>query len=343
MNDILAQLVAALEHGETLVQATILTHEGSTPRSAGSRMLLAADGPGLRIVVGSVGGGLVEAQVMAAGALVLADGQRRVVTFDLTGELAAGADMICGGRLRVFLERLEPADLPLFRELAGALDRGERRLRLTPLCGGQSTLLDPAEPGQADPLFSAALAAGQAIAAPVTLTHAGGSYVLEPWAGACPLYIFGAGHVSRPTALVAALAGFQVTVLDDRPEFANAERFPQAETTVLDGYGDCFAGLSPGPGACVVIVTRGHVHDAEVLAQALKTRAGYIGMIGSRRKRDAIYDRLRGLGFTDADLARVHCPIGLAIGAETPEEIAVSINAELIAHRAGIPSARFRG
>jgi xanthine dehydrogenase accessory factor len=347
MNDILTQLVAALERGETPVQATILTHEGSTPRSAGSRMLLAADGPGVRIVVGTVGGGLVEAQVMAAGALVLADGQRRVVTFDLTGELAAGADMICGGRLRVFLERLEPGDLPLLHRLVQTLEQGLGCLRLVPLKQGPAALLlfEGKISGTDLPanLEQAARRAGEGITAPVALEHAGASYVLEPWAGASPLYIFGAGHVSRPTAQVAALAGFRVTVLDDRPEFANAGRFPQAKATVLDGYGDCFAGLCPGPGALVVIVTRGHVHDAEVLAQALRTRAGYIGMIGSRRKRDAIYDRLRGQGFTDADLARVHCPIGLAIGAETPEEIAVSINAELIAHRAGIPSARGQG
>jgi len=276
----------------------------------------------------------VEAQVIATGAQVLADGQRRVERFDLTGELAAGADMICGGRLRVFLERLSPADLPLFRKLASALAQGGRLLRLTPLSGGQSMLLDPAAPGQADPLSNSALAVGRGISAPVALEHAGTSYVLEPWAGASPLYIFGAGHVSRPTAQVAALAGFRVTVLDDRPEFANALRFPQAETIVLDGYNGCFASLSAGPGAFVVIVTRGHVHDAEALAQALRTRAGYIGMIGSRRKRDAVYEQLRGQGFTDADLARVHCPIGLDIGAETPEEIAVSINAELISHRA---------
>ncbi|MDP3428020.1 MAG: XdhC family protein, partial [Humidesulfovibrio sp.] len=120
----------------------------------------------------------------------------------------------------------------------------------------------------------------------------------------------------------------------DRAEFASAERFPQAQTRVLDSYGDCFAGLAAGPEAFVVIVTRGHVHDAEVLAQALRTRAGYIGMIGSRRKRDAVYALLRGQGFGEADLGRVRCPIGLEIGAETPEEIAVSIIAELIACRA---------
>jgi xanthine dehydrogenase accessory factor len=165
-------------------------------------------------------------------------------------------------------------------------------------------------------------------------SHAGRSFALEPWTAASPLLIFGAGHVSRPTAQVAALCGFAVTVLDDRLDFANAARFPQAETRVLESFTDCFHGLPCGPEAFVVIVTRGHAFDAEVLAQALRTRAGYIGMIGSRRKRDAVYQRLRGQGFTDADLARVSCPIGLDIGAETPEEIAVSIVAELIQSRA---------
>lgn len=351
MNDILACLVAALERGESLAQATILTHEGSTPRSAGSRMLLVARAErdmyasarsGVGILAGTVGGGLVEARVMAAGAQVLADGLRRVERFDLTGELAAGADMICGGRLSVFLERLTPGDLPLFRELALAHTQGCRRLRLTPLSavdGGPSRLLDPAD-APSDPLAQAACEAGRGVAAPLMLEHSGRAYVVEPFAAASPLYVFGAGHVSRPTAQVAALSGFAVTVLDDRPEFANAERFPAARPVVLASFDGCFAGLACDENASVVIVTRGHVHDADVLAQALFTKAGYIGMIGSRRKREAVYDRLRGQGFSNAELARVRCPIGLSIGAETPEEIAVSIVAELIAHRASAASAR---
>lgn len=348
MSGLLSTLLGCLEQGENLAQAIILTHEGSTPRSAGSRMLLAgAEGGIARIAAGTVGGGLVEARVMAAGAQVLADGQRRVVSFDLTGELAAGADMICGGRLRVFLERLTPADLPLLRRLEQALAQGLGCLRLIPLDEGAPALLLPGGGCFGAELSAelelAARRAGEGVNAPVIFEHAGRAYALEPWVGASPLYIFGAGHVSRPTAQVAALCGFAVTVLDDRPEFANAGRFPQAETTVLKGYGDCFASLCAGAGAFVVIVTRGHVHDAEVLAQALKTSAGYIGMIGSRRKREAIYDRLRGQGFTDADLARVHCPIGLSIGAETPEEIAVSIVAQLIAHRAKASGAGSHG
>lgn len=122
---------------------------------------------------------------------------------------------------------------------------------------------------------------------------------------------------------------------DDRAEFANAERYPRArEVSVLDSFADCFDEL--GSDDYVVIVTRGHLHDRDVLAQALNTGAGYIGMIGSSRKREGVYRSLLAGGYTEDDLQRVHCPIGLAIGADTPEEIAVSIVAEMIRNRAGL-------
>jgi xanthine dehydrogenase accessory factor len=125
-------------------------------------------------------------------------------------------------------------------------------------------------------------------------------------------------------------------VLDDRPEFASSERFPRAEQIkVIPSFPQAFEGLEIDRDGYVVIVTRGHLHDKTVLEQALKTDAGYIGMIGSRRKRDLIYRELLTKGFSQAELGRVHAPIGLAIGAETPEEIAVSIVAELIQVRAG--------
>jgi xanthine dehydrogenase accessory factor len=218
------------------------------------------------------------------------------------------------------------------------VEGGERCLLAVPLEGGPRTLvpshgspLGADLPGQ---LLESVRSAGKDVRAPVVFTSLDDRWFLEPWIGPSPLYIAGAGHVSRPTAQVAAMAGFRVTVLDDRPEFANARRFPQAHEIRVQDLHSCLEDLPIGPDASLVIVTRGHVHDAAVLAQALRTPAGYIGMIGSRRKRDSIYQLLRGHGFGDADFARVHCPVGLDIGAETPEEIAVSIVAELIQNRA---------
>ncbi|MDQ7830470.1 MAG: XdhC family protein [Desulfovibrionaceae bacterium] len=340
MNDIVETLLARLEAGESVVRAAIVAQEGSAPRGAGALMLVFAD----KTIAGTVGGGLVEARVMDAAAVVLAEGQARVMDFNLTGEMAAGADMICGGRLRIFLERLDPDQAGLFSTLRDSLETGERCLLATPLDapadGGGKILLagdDRAvSPDKTPPDDQAALRrAGENLLAPACVVAGGRRYFLEPCQGRPRLFLMGAGHVSRATAAIAGLAGFSVTVLDDRPQFASRERFPTAFEVAVADMEDCFAGRIITPRDLVVIVTRGHLHDATVLAQTLGTEARYVGMIGSRRKRDAIYDRLRTQGATDADLARVHCPVGLPIGAETPEEIAVSIVAELIAVRAG--------
>lgn len=340
MTDLLRTLVAWLGEGTPVAAATIVTHEGSTPRGAGSKMIVRGGGA----MHGTVGGGLVEARVLTAASRVLADGVPGVVDFDLTGELAAGADMVCGGKLRVFLERIDPGpEGELYAQLLERLERGERCLMAVPMGGGARTLAPGRGPALGAELPGALLenarAAGRDLRAPVVFAVMDTRWLLEPWTGPAPLYIAGAGHVSRPTAQVAALAGFRVTVLDDRPEFASSERFPTAHEISVCDLRACLEGMPVGPESSVVIVTRGHVHDADVLAQALRTPAGYIGMIGSRRKRDSVYGRLREKGFTDADFQRVHCPVGLDIGAETPEEIAVSIVAELIQARAERESA----
>jgi len=155
--------------------------------------------------------------------------------------------------------------------------------------------------------------------------------LVEPIRKPNTAYLLGAGHVALPTAHMAALVGFRVVVLDDREAFANTARFPEAHAVrVLADFERPFEGLQVDRDSFIVIVTRGHLHDKTALAQALKTDAAYIGMIGSRRKRDQIFKRLLAEGFSEADLRRVHSPIGLNIGAETPEEIAVSIVAEMI-------------
>jgi xanthine dehydrogenase accessory factor len=146
------------------------------------------------------------------------------------------------------------------------------------------------------------------------------------------LYLFGGGHVSTALARVAHLAGFSISVIDDRASFANAERFPMAEQ-VLTSYDEAFAKLKPNASAYLVIVTRGHKDDMRVLEWAVGTDARYVGMIGSKRKVISVYKALEKQGIPMEKFARVHAPVGLEIGALTPEEIAVSVTAELIAVR----------
>ncbi|MCJ7605271.1 MAG: XdhC family protein, partial [Dehalococcoidales bacterium] len=160
--------------------------------------------------------------------------------------------------------------------------------------------------------------------------------LLEPVRNVTTLYCFGAGHVAQPTARIAAMAGFRVVVMDDRAEWADTERFPEAhEVKVIEDYRSVFKEYEFGDEDYIVIVTRGHQYDHVVLEEALKTGAGYIGMIASRRKRDAVFQLLRARGVKGEELQRVCSPIGLDIGAETPEEIAVSVVAELIKKRSG--------
>jgi xanthine dehydrogenase accessory factor len=149
------------------------------------------------------------------------------------------------------------------------------------------------------------------------------------------VYIFGAGHISREVNELAQRVGFSTVVLDDREEYANRQRFGvPAEIIVLGSFEDCLKDAKLDEDSYVVIVTRGHVYDKVVLAQCLRTKAGYIGMIGSLRKKETIYRALLAEGFTQEDLNRVHCPIGLKMETETPAEIAVSIVGELIDERA---------
>jgi xanthine dehydrogenase accessory factor len=149
------------------------------------------------------------------------------------------------------------------------------------------------------------------------------------------VYIFGAGHCGEKLARIVHTVGFETVVIDDREEFANAARIPEADEILVPEKLDApFDSIVFGPDSYIVIVTRGHVHDELVLRRALRTNAGYIGMIGSKNKRETIYRHLTADGFTSSDIERVHSPIGIDIGAETPEEIAVSITAELIKVRA---------
>ena len=153
---------------------------------------------------------------------------------------------------------------------------------------------------------------------------------IEPIIPPPTLYIFGGGHIAFPLSRMGKMAGFRVAVVDDRLEYANPERFPEADQTIADDYVNTFSQLSIDNSSYIVIVTRGHAFDQTVLEWAITTQAKYLGMIGSRKKIKTTYDNLKRKGIAEHQLNRVHAPIGLEINAETPEEIAVSIMAEII-------------
>jgi xanthine dehydrogenase accessory factor len=346
MDPIVASACDFLDQGRGFVLATIIRQQGSAPRTAGTRMLITP----AQEIVGTIGGGSLEGQTMQAVARMGPGAPARVLSFDLTNKDAADMEMICGGLVLVLLDYIQPDDSnrALFHRWRESLSQG-RRAVLVSIAQGDEThiqriehaVLDSDGGVHGDFDFSAdtmeKLSRLMTQPAQIHVLHLEDRLIVaDPGQIAPTLYIFGGGHVARPTAHLAAMTGFNVVVLDDRPEFSAAERFPEAmETRTIASFETAFDNLPVNGSAYIIIVTRGHLHDRTVLAQALKTPAAYIGMIGSRRKRDTIYERLLEDGYTAADMDRVHSPIGLAIGADTPEEIAVSIVAEMIAVRAG--------
>jgi xanthine dehydrogenase accessory factor len=332
--------------GERVAVVTILRLRGSGPRRAGSRMLVPASGAN----IGTIGGGWLEAEAIRSAREVLATGQSLVRTLSLSQEAAAETGMICGGTVDLLMECLDGSDAALAEffghvaAMVGSHQPGflvtvvEHSAQTLGISRGLSDEHGAVLAGDLPTLDDQPWVAGVAAPTQPTLWQEGDRLVfIDPLNPPKTVWIFGAGHIAESLAPLCTLVEFRVVVLDDRTEFANVQRFPSAtEVRVLPAYASALDDLPIGVDALVVIVTRGHLWDQVVLAQALRTEAAYIGMIGSRRKRDTIYRALAEEGFSAAELQRVHCPIGLAIGAETPQEIAVSIVAELIAVCSGM-------
>lgn len=362
MHALCARINKALNSGP-LVLASIITQSGSAPRTAGARMLVVPDRP----IQGTIGGGRYEAESLSLALELLKKPPAQpdshkipayAVFFALNS--ASDMDMICGGDVLVLLELISPTahNIDLFSAaaeaerndaafiLASRLDFEEKELFAL---SGQEPGVGCTEremfiqgrqyPGLSTD-FKNTLEEAYVVNAPFIRNLAGASWLFEPFLPAERIHIFGAGHVSLALARLAADTGFSSSVIDDRAEFANSTRFPHSQllrppSLKESEIGSYFAQSNPGGRDAIVIVTRGHAFDRDALAAALRTDAGYIGMIGSSPKRRQVYASLLESGFTEQDLSRVFSPIGLSIRAETPEEIAVSIMAQLIQWRHG--------
>ena len=353
--NIYTEILNLSEAGIPAVMATVVQKAGSSPGPEGARCLLSVG----KVVFGSVGGGRVEAEACAASSRVNSTGRPLKMFFKLDGTDAAETDMLCGGEVTLFLEPaapVHPGDRALFERLGEITSGGGRGVVATALDedrwlpgggvpkilverdGRVTGTLRPAGVPAMDPdLDLEHLLRGRGPEMRRVEDEAGRSITLfmEPVGRRAALYVFGGGHVSRALVPAASMVDFHVTVVDDRAEYSKPGDFPQADRVLLRPFENVFEGLKVDEDSFLVIATRGHVHDMTVLIQALRSDACYIGMVGSSRKREAIFRRLLDRGFTESDLSRVHTPVGLDIGAETPAEIAVSIVAELVEVRSG--------
>jgi len=341
MKKLMKEACTLLAEGEDLVLVTVCGKTGSAPRMAGARMIVRRDGR----IAGTIGGGLMEAVAIQDAKKAFSHKQSLSKKFDLSNADAAITDMICGGNMEIYLEHI-PADaenLALFKTLLTALDKGRRLTLVSQLTGkgpaNHRFLMDDkgqlSEGSVSESLLAAVKKVRSSTSSPTVISHDNVDYLISYFSITGELFLIGAGHVAVCTAEAAARVGFRVIVIDDREEFASQERFPTSdEVRVIPHFANCFNDYVVNHDSYLVIVTRGHMHDYEVLKQALATEAGYVGMIGSRKKRDTIYNSLLANGTSQAQIDRVHSPIGLPIEADTPEEIAVSIVAELIQQRA---------
>ncbi|MDP1892201.1 MAG: XdhC family protein, partial [Gemmatimonadaceae bacterium] len=320
--------------------ASVVRRRGSLPMSATAKLLVTADGARF----GTVGGGCLEADVMEQALDVC---ERRVpmcTSHTLNAELAGDYGLTCGGTAEVFIEPVIPdaALAALYAEAAAVVARGDRAVlataRVWPDGAPRKVLLTAGRTigvGDDAALRAAAADFDRRREEPAL----GDDLVVEALVGAPRLVVFGAGHVGARICEAAAFAGWRVTIVDDRAEFADAARVPRAERVLVCDFSDVRSAAVAATD-CVVICTRGHQHDALIAAQVAPLRPRFIGMLGSRRKAALTAQALRGWGVDSSDVERIVCPVGLDVAADTPEEIAIAVVAQLVAVRRQMVGAR---
>lgn len=343
MREVLADVERWQAAGERVALATVVSVVGSAPRGLGATLAVSEGGE----VSGSVSGGCVEPAVIEEGLRAIRTGQPKLLQFGITeAQNVEQIGLSCGGEIRVFVERL--ADVDALRDAILA----ERPIaRATVIAGAEpagASIVVPETDAPAGSLGDATLDAAAVAAARQRLARGdAGTARLAPTAGeerevffavfpAPPsLVIIGAGHIAIPLTSIARVLGYHVTVVDAREAFATRERFPEADELLVAWPDEALSRLPLTRNTAVAVLTHDAKFDEPALVAALATPVGYIGAIGSRGTRRERDERLRAQGITEEQLARIHGPIGLDIGAKTPEEIALAIMAQIVATRHG--------
>jgi xanthine dehydrogenase accessory factor len=337
MRDLLQAWQTLNEQGVSTVLCRLVETRGSTPQKPGAAMLILPDGSQR----GTLGGGCVEAEVKREALLALQSGTPQLLAMSLDDDYGWGDGHICGGRMAVLIEPLAAAPAAeYYQTLVAELATGKG-------CWEWIGLTEHAPLPKAACLLSAADGTTRTALRTTLMTlpldppelarrpkpSVEHGAALLPHPPRSTLILIGGGHVGEALAQLATQLDFDVTVVDDRPEFVTPDRFPTARERLSGNLESLLAGLAITPATFCVIVTRGHQHDEEALFHLIRRDAGYLGMIGSKRKVRLVLDDLRNAGVDEEAIRRVHAPIGLDIGSQTVPEIAVSIAAELVAVR----------
>ncbi len=348
MRDVYSELIGLLKAGKPLAWATIVSSSGSTPQKAGSHALYSTGG----LLAGTIGGGIIEAQVGQMALDAIREKRSGINEF-LLDDSPDGEGALCGGRAEILLDGDPGKHLEVLEEVAEAfhsrvaggmlcrVDIENNAARVSrkwvpAKAGGPLEILD----GMTAELLRAGYTQAGSPAAFYELEFSssgkeGKVRIFYQHITPMPrLIIAGAGHVGKAVSHLGNLLDFEVTVIDDREEFANPRNLPDADHILCNDLALTLEGSRPGPGDYIVIVTRGHQHDTECLKKVLGSGAAYIGMIGSKAKVAGVKRSSLGEGWaSESDWDRIHSPIGLEIGSKSVQEIAVSIAAELILER----------
>mgnify|MGYP001350573131 FL=1 len=350
MREVFREAVSELEKGRRVVVATVVRTKGSTPQKPGAKLLVRHDGSG----VGTLGGGCVEGDIwFAAKELMKRGGPSEYRDYELNEEMAAEDGLVCGGTMYFLIDPVyQPGDyIDVAREIDGAY-RGEDAVAV-------ASVVKPAE-GQPAPIGARLLVrengsmegtlGSEALDRDASrkardlmvlgkndyvVAENGAEYFVEAYTTPPQMVLCGGGHVSKAIAPLAKTVGFRVFITDDREEFANADRFPEADRLVVAAPEDALPQLPINQNTFIIVATRGHRYDNVALDVAARTPAKYVGLMGSRRKTILIYEDLLRGGMPIERVREIRSPIGLDVRARTPEEIAVSIIAEVLMFRLG--------
>jgi xanthine dehydrogenase accessory factor len=337
--------------GRPFAVATVVRTHGSTPQTIGAKLVVTGDA--LERPYGTLGGGCVEADAILAAREALASGERSLREYQLTEDLAWNTGLVCGGTMWILAERGDLAlkcggrnVLPdLVRAAAGGppvavvtglarIDRGYTFSGRIAVHAGGERIGSLGSDALDERASSAAVAQLDKGPARLLAPDEGHELLIEPVTGRPRVVIAGGGHVAKAIARQARLVDFDVTVIEDRPEFARPERFEGA--TVLSGdVAAAIRSLAFGAQDYLVVATRGHKMDADCVLAGAGTNVRYIGLLGSRRKTVLIAEMLREHGIEPDRLAAIHSPVGLDLGGRTPAEIALAILAEIVQLRYG--------
>lgn len=335
-------LVEMCDRAAGFALATVLQTDGSTPCSAGAKGIIDERGA----IQGTVGGGLAEATAQARAVEAIKTGLPEIIGFSCEGSAISDKSPVCGGNLRILIDPTVRHHRAAYALADNACARRERGVLLTEIRGLEHSEVAVEVVPEVEIARRIGFPEAEAVQSVLmreqprlfVSEHSAKNQRLEvfvePLAPAPSLVIVGAGHIGQAVAVQASLVGFDVTVIDDRPELLSARRFPEAVTTRCAPIETELSQMAVEDRSYVVIVTRGHQQDAAALAACLPKRPAYLGMIGSRRKVALMREEFIASGrCTPAEFDRVHAPIGLDIGAITVPEIAASIVAQLIAVR----------